>query len=404
MQQPQYTIRDFYFWKITLCLALASFFIFACMYAVQPLLPVFVEEFGVSVSESSLSMSLTIIGLIAGLIILGFLSDRFGRTSFIKFSLAGSVIPFLLLPMTNAFVFLLILRLLQGFALAGLPAAALAYLNEEMDRKHVSIATALYISSNALGGMAGRVLTGYITDHYSWEAAFYFLGGIGVIILVMVFLMLPKSRFFQSTNVTFKKDMEGFFYHVKNPALLLVFGLGVVLQFSFTGIWTYLPFHLEAPPFSLSLQAISYTFFAYGLGVIGSPFAGWLAGKLGLKKVRIAGVLVLALGVLLTFGSAVWIIVTGLCVACLGFFTAHSLSAASVSEQASHHKGSASSLYLVAYYIGVASGSTVLSPLWNAAGWTGIVWFSSILPVVYLLFVTLMSKKLQHKGVKQVGR
>src|SRR5699024_5285929 len=106
MQERTYTIRDFYFWKITLCLALASFFIFACMYAVQPLLPVFVEEFNVSVSESSLALSLTIIGLTIGLIVLGFLSDRYGRPLFIKFSLAGSVVPFLVLPMMDSFLIL----------------------------------------------------------------------------------------------------------------------------------------------------------------------------------------------------------------------------------------------------------------------------------------------------------
>src|SRR5699024_11546244 len=95
--------------------------------------------------------------------------------------------------------------------------------------------------------------------------------------------------------------------------------------------------------------------------------------------------------------TAVWFIVLGLCVACLGFFTAHSLTAASVSEQATHHKGSAASLYLVAYYIGVASGSTVLSPVWNAAGWVGLVSLAGLVPVIYLVFVTLMSKSLQRK-------
>ncbi|WP_099159843.1 MFS transporter [Virgibacillus ndiopensis] len=391
MQYQTYTIRDFYFWKITLSLALASFFIFASMYSVQPLLPVFVKEFGVSVSTASLAISLTIIGLIVGLIVLGFLSDRNGRTLFIKFSLIGSVIPFLLIPLTDSFLLLLVLRLIQGFALAGLPAASLAYLSEEIDRRSVSVATALYISSNALGGMMGRVLTGYITDHYSWEVAFYFLAGLGVIILASVFLLLPKSRFFQPSNLSFSRDMEAFFFHLKNPALLLVFGLGIVLQFSFTGIWTYLPFHLEGPPFSLSLQAISYTFFAYGLGVVGSPFAGWLAGNLGIRKIRIVGVVTLSIGILLTLSQTVTMIVIGLCVSCLGFFTAHSLTAASVSEQATHHKGSASSLYLVAYYIGVAIGSSALGPLWSVAGWTGLVVLTGILPVAYLVFVNVMS-------------
>ncbi|MDY0393262.1 hypothetical protein RWE15_01000 [Virgibacillus halophilus] len=68
MKQP-YGIKDIHFWRITLSLALASFFIFATMYGTQPLLTVFVGEFGVTVSTASLSMSLTIIGLIVGLLL-----------------------------------------------------------------------------------------------------------------------------------------------------------------------------------------------------------------------------------------------------------------------------------------------------------------------------------------------
>src|SRR5690625_6022773 len=86
-QQRPYTIKDREFWKISVVLALGSFFIFACLYAVQPLLPVFVNVFHVSVSESSLSLSLTIAGLIIGLTVLGLLSDRYGRTFFIKWPL-----------------------------------------------------------------------------------------------------------------------------------------------------------------------------------------------------------------------------------------------------------------------------------------------------------------------------
>ncbi|MBY7144145.1 MFS transporter [Virgibacillus sp. NKC19-3] len=393
MEQRKYTIRDAHFWKISWGLALASFFIFACMYAVQPLLPVFVEEFGVSVSASSLAFSLTIIGLIIGLIVLGFYSDRIGRTIFIKLSLIGSIIPFLVIPMVDSFYVIVVLRFIQGFALAGLPAASIAYLNEEIDSRSVGVATGLYISSNALGGMVGRVLTGYITDHFSWQVAFLVLAVVGLLVLASVYLMLPKSRFFHSSDLTFRKDIEGFLFHFKNSALLLVFGLGIVLQFAFTGMWTYLPFHLQGDPFSLSLQTISYTFFAYGLGVIGSPLAGWFAGKFGLRNIRVIGVIILTIGILLTLSTSLVVIIIGLCVSCLGFFTAHSLTTTNVGEQATHHKGSAASLYLVAYYIGVALGGSALGPLWDVAGWIGIVLFTGILPVTYVIFIRSGNKR-----------
>ncbi|RLL46682.1 MFS transporter [Oceanobacillus piezotolerans] len=397
--QEKYTIGDFYFWKITISLAFASFFVFAAMYVVQPLLPVFVEEFGISINTASYSLSLTIIGLIIGLILLGFFSDRIGRTIFIKFSLIGSVIPFFLLPLIDSFWFILVGRLVQGFALAGLPAASIAYLNEEMDRRSVGVATALYISSNALGGMAGRVITGYIADQYSWENAFYFFGILGFVLIFAVLFTLPKSHNFEPTNETFRKDIEGFFFHLKNPSLVLVIGMGIVLQLSFTGIWTYLPFHLEGEPFTLSLEAISYMYFAYALGIVGSPIAGWFSGRFGLNSVRNAGIFTMVVGIFATFSQSLVVIIIGLCVLCLGFFMAHSLTATSVGEKATHHKGSASSLYLVAYYIGVTLGSSAISPVWEGAGWHGVLLLTGILPIAYLLFVNLMLRRVRgHRG------
>jgi len=388
-----YSIRDSQFWKIIISLGIGSMFIFAAMYAVQPLLPVFTQEFNIPVSYASLSLSMTTVGLIIGLIVLGFFSDRNGRSLYIKLSLIGSVIPFLLMPLTDSFLLIIILRFFQGFALAGVPAAALAYIGEEIHKKAASFATALYISSNALGGMIGRVLTGYITEHFTWEAAFYILAAMGMVIFVITLFTLPPSRNFIPTNTSFTKDIEGFLYHFKNPSLIVVFGLGIVLQLSFTGVWTYLPFHLTAYPFSLSLETVSYTYFAFGLGIIGSPLAGWLAGKFGLRKVRIVGVFVLSFGILLMMSNSIMIIVIGLCIACLGFFTAHSLTAASVSGEAEHYKGSASSLYLVAYYVGVTAGSTLLSPLWDSIGWKGIIIFTTIMPIVYVGLITMVGKQ-----------
>lgn len=147
----------------------------------------------------------------------------------IKYSLIGSVIPFLLIPLLDSFYLFVLLRFIQGFALAGLPAASLAYLNEEINRSSVGIATVLYIASNALGGMVGRVVAGYLTDAYSWETVFLIFSGGGLLIVALVFIFLPKSRFFQAGNLPFRKDIEGMVFHLKNPTILTIIGMGIVL-------------------------------------------------------------------------------------------------------------------------------------------------------------------------------
>ncbi|ARK25043.1 MFS transporter [Sporosarcina sp. P37] len=390
--QAKSTIGELRFWRIVIGLGIASVQIFAAMYAVQPLLPILTKQFNVSVSTASLAMSVNTVGLIIGLIVLGFYSDRLGRSNFVKVSVLATALLFIPMLLAQSFTVILVLRFVQGFAMAGVLAAALAYINEEINERVVGVATALYISFNSTGGMIGRIVTGYLAERWSWELSLQLLTVTGVAVFVFLLFVLPKSVHFEPSVETMKKDMEGFGVHLKNPALLIVFGLGIVLQLSFTGMWTFLPFHLTAAPFSLTLDEISYIYFAYAFAIIGSPLAGSIAGKISMDQVRFTGVLLLAAGCLLTISANLPLIVIGYCAICLGFFSAHSLTAASVSKEATHHKGSASSLYLVSYYVGMAAGSTLVTPLWQFAGWTGLAVFSAVVPVVYVLLIRLRRK------------
>lgn len=388
-----YTPQNRSYWIIVLSLGLASMFIFAVMYSTQPLLPLYTEEFNISISAASLTMSLPTISLIAGLIVLGFLSDRHGRVLFIKLSIFLSLLTFLCIPFTHSFTIIAAIRFVQGFMLAGVPAAALAYIAEEIDAKHSALATAFYISCNALGGMIGRVVTAYISEQQTWQHAILYLSVFGTIVLVFVSFTLPKSKNFAPGERTLKADFLGFYQHMKNPLLLLMFGLGITLQMSFTGMWTYLPFHLTDPPYRLSLDTISALYFAYGFGIIGAPTASYLSNRFSLYFLRNTAIVVLLVGLALTLSSSILGVVAGLCITCFGFFTAHSLTASTVSSTAESQKGLASSLYLVSYYVGVASGSTLLSPIWSSLDWNGLVIFTIAVPLLYTLFLHFVIKK-----------
>jgi len=106
-------------------------------------------------------------------------------------------------------------------------------------------------------------------------------------------------------------------------------------------------------------------------------------------------------GILFTLSKSLFIIVIGLCLACLGFFTAHALTSSLVSRLALYQKGSASSLYLVAYYLGVASGSTILSPVWSLFQWHGIVIITAFLPITYLFILNSLQNQQKRDVLKK---
>ncbi|GAA0829769.1 hypothetical protein GCM10009112_12250 [Marinomonas arenicola] len=79
------------------------------------------------------------------------------------------------------------------------------------------------------------------------------------------------------------------------------------------------------------------------------------------------------LGSLVTLGGTLWAIILGLLINSFGFFLCHSTASSFVSRNAKFAKASASSLYLVFYYLGASVGGYYLDPFWRAEGWLGVV-------------------------------
>ncbi|GGF26071.1 MFS transporter [Halobacillus andaensis] len=390
-KEKPYTPKEPAFWRVTIALMLASLLVFSTLYVFQPLLPVFVDEFQVTATQSSLLVSSAVISMVVGLFILGFMADRYGRLLLMHVSLGMTVLLLFAMPFTPSFEALVGLRLLQGFFLAGVPAAAMGYLGEEVSPQHLGLAVTLYISSNALGGMGGRVVAGYLTDVLDWNTTLLFMSGFGIVSAGLFILLLPKERFYVKQNTPLRKDLQGMLVHLKDTHMLVLFLMGLLLQIVFTAVWTYLPFYLQAEPFNWPLTWISFTYFAYGFGVLAPPLAGRLSVKIGLPKVMIAGLFVLLTGVWMTALPMPPVILIGLGVICMGFFVAHSMAAALVSKTASHHRSGASGFYLISYYIGVAIGSTAIGALWEQFMWWGII-ATSLVFIVVIAFIPMYKK------------
>ena len=138
--------------RLTLAMLFAGFSTFSLLYSVQPLLPVFAQQFAVNAEGASLAVSLATGPLAIGILFAGALSDRIGRRSMMVaamflaglFSLATAVAP--------DWTTLLALRFATGVALAGVPAVAMAYVAEEVDAGSVGSAMGLYIRAARSAG------------------------------------------------------------------------------------------------------------------------------------------------------------------------------------------------------------------------------------------------------------
>jgi YNFM family putative membrane transporter len=379
---------------------LAGLAVFATLYAPQALLPELARAFGVSPAASTLAISISTGALAVGLLVLGPLSDRRGRTTILHASLAATAVLGILLALTPAWWALLVLRALQGFALAGLPAVAVAYLREELHPSVSAGAIGLYVSGTAIGGLTGRLLTGFLTELGGWRTALAGTAVLAVACAVAVRVLLPPSRRFTRVppEARLLRHLAAGF---TDPALLALYGMAALLMGGFVAVYNAGTFRLESEPYALTPSLASLVFLAYLLGSASSPTAGWLADRLGRRLVVPLAVLVMAAGIALTLPDPLWCVVLGLCLLTVGFFAAHGVASGWVAVRAQlggRAVGQAASLYSFWYYVGSSVGGTLAGRAWQDAGWPGVVVLAGVCTGAALLLTVLLgrTRSLQH--------
>lgn len=357
----------------TLALCLGAAMIFANLHLVQSLLPTFAQQFHLSELQASWSLTITILTLGLSLLVYGPLSDAIGRKPIMVVTMVGVVLTTLALSQVESYTTMLVLRGLQGLFLGGLPAIAIAYMGDEFTRKAVVLAVGVYISANSLGGVTGRILGGFVGEHFGWAAAFGVMGVLSALVVVAFALLLPTSRHFQPKPLHPVSIVRGMSGHLRNPVLLAAFLIAGGNFMIFLNQYSYITFVLADAPYHLSPHALGMLFLTYLTGTVTAAFSGRVAQFLPAPVGMALGILALMGGTLLTLIPDLYAIVWGFMVSSFGFFFTHSLASSWVSHHALHARASASSLYLVFYYLGASVGGFLLAPFWAWQGWLGIV-------------------------------
>lgn len=385
------------FRKTNLALFAAGFITFANLYSTQAVLPEFTKEFHISPALASLSLSFATFALAISLVIFGSLSEAWGRKQLMTLSIVSASILTLAIAFSPSFELLLILRVIQGIAFAGLPAIAMAYLGEEVDAKSLGVAMGLYISGNSVGGLAGRIIMGTMTDLFSWKVGMIFLGLLSIVISVYFIVALPNSKHFEPRKLQFKSLVSSLLAHLKNPGMLCLFGIGFTLMASFVSLYNYISFKLLDPPYSLSTTIVGWIFIIYLVGTFSSTWFGSLADRYGRPRVLIAGIIIMFAGGLITLDVHLVLKIAGITIFTFGFFGAHSIASGWVSHRATHDKAQASSLYLFFYYFGSSIGGTAAGVFWSKFGWGGVIGLIAF----FLLGAIVLSYSLRHFFVRE---
>jgi YNFM family putative membrane transporter len=380
-----------------LALFCAGFITFVTLYDIQPLLPLFSREFGVSPAVGSLPLSISTLSLAVSMLLMGTMSESLGRKPVMVTALFLTSALAILTACSSTFTSLLAIRFMQGIVLAGVPSVAMAYLSEEMDASAVGSAMGLYISGNAVGGMTGRVVSAIMSDFMPWRTAICLIGCLSLLLAFLFAKNLPSSRNFRKRPFETRYLATSIIQHLRDPGMLLLFGIAFLCMGAFISLYNYIGFRLLAMPYSMSQSSISLIFLVYFWGSLSSAMMGRMIQRFGRRFLIRLTVLAMFSGTLLTLAAPLPWIISGVALFTCGFFGVHTIASSWVGRRATTAKAQAASLYLFFYYLGSSISGTLGGVFWVQHGWTGIALMICLLLLLALLCAEIMSHSFAHQ-------
>jgi MFS transporter, YNFM family, putative membrane transport protein len=375
-----------------IAVATAGFCAFLNLYSPQALLPALAREFGVGAAEVSTIMTASALAIALTAPFTGAVADVLGRKRVITAAMLAVVVPMAgaaLAPDVNA---LIVWRFIQGLLLPPIFAVTVAYIGDEWPPAEVPGVAGIYIAGSSLGGFCGRFIPGALHDLIGWRGGFLALAALSLAGALILAWLLPREKSFVRSE-DLGASARQMLRHLKNPQLLATYAIGFGVLFNFVAVFTYVSFHLAAPPYDFSSTLLGAIFVTYLVGTIVAPMTGWMVARLGRRWFILTVIATWAAGALLMLAPPVAAIVAGLilCAAC--GMLCQTIATGYVTAIAKDGRSSAVGLYVTSFYVGGSMGALLPGLAWNAGGWP-----ACIAMVVAMLAAMALIAALAYRG------
>jgi len=375
-----------------IAVATTGFCAFLNLYSPQALLPELAREFSAGPAEMSSVMTASAAAIALTAPFTGALADVIGRKRVITAAMLAVVIPMALIALSTSLEGMIVWRFLQGLLLPPIFAVAIAYVGDEWPTAEVPAVAGLYITGASIGGFAGRFVPGVLADLVGWRSGFLALAVMSLAGAVVVAAVLPRERAFVRSE-GLGASVRQMLRHLRNPQLLATYAIGFGVLFNFIAVFTYVNFHLAAPPYSFSPTQLGAIFVTYLAGSATAPLIGWAVVRFG-RRPFILGVLgAWACGALLLLAQPIVAIIIGLLLCAVCGMLCQAISTGYVTAIAKEGRSSAVGLYVTAFYVGGSMGALLPGLTWSAAGWPACVAMALAMLAVMAAIATLAYRR-----------
>ncbi|NMP26253.1 multidrug effflux MFS transporter [Rahnella sp. SAP-1] len=244
-----------------------------------PALPDLASELATTTATSQLSLTAGLLGLGAGQLIFGPLSDRLGRMRPLLFSLALLLAASIWCAVAPTIDQLIVARLLQGLAGAGGAVLSRAIARDLYNGHDLTKFFALLMLVNGLAPIVAPVVGGGLLSFLSWRGIFGALAIIAVLLFILsagkLHETLPAQRRSHGGVAAMAKSLAALLHHRQFMGLCLTQGFILAGMFAYIGAS---PFVLQQI-YHLSPQMFSLCFALNGVGLV---FAAQISTRLSL--------------------------------------------------------------------------------------------------------------------------
>jgi predicted MFS family arabinose efflux permease len=325
--------------------AAAGFCSFLNLYSPQALLPELAREFGVGAADISAIMTASTLAIALTAPFTGAVADVIGRKRLIGAAMLAIMIATAGASLASGVTALIAWRFIQGLLLPPIFAVTVAYIGDEWPRRAVAGVAGIYVTGSSLGGFGGRFIPGVLADQVGWRGAFLTLAGLSLLGAIVVIALLPKERGFVRSE-GLRASGAQMLRHLANSQLLATYAIGFGVLFNFIAVFTYVSFHLAAPPYGFSSTLLGAIFVTYLGGAAAAPMTGWAIARFGRRNFIIAILTVWVLGTLLLLARPVAAIMAGLALFAVCGMLCQTLSTGYVAAIAKEGRSSAVGLYV----------------------------------------------------------
>jgi MFS transporter, YNFM family, putative membrane transport protein len=371
-----------------IAIATAGFAAFVNLYSPQALLPELSREFGVGPSQISALMTATTAAIALSAPFTGALADVIGRKRLITAAMFAVVIPTVAITFAASVPQMIVWRFVQGLLLPPIFTVVVAYIGDEWPPSDVARVAGLYMTGTSIGGFSGRFVPGVLTDIIGWRAGIQAVALLTLAAAIIVTLTLPpERRFVRSGGLVL--SLRQMLLHFRNPRLLATFAIGFGVLFNFIATFTYVSFHLAAPPYLFTPTLLGALFLTY---LVSSPLLPWVGRAVSLfgRRRFVLGIIaVWIVGALLMLAAPVTIIIAGLTLCAVCGMLAQTVATGYVTMTAVAGRSSAVGLYATMYYTGGSAGAFLGGIAWSIAGWGACVAMIVAMQAIMAMIVVL---------------